>query len=88
MMRRHGVYQRLYSRFYRTILLAQSLTPNAVRRGPWRRALSSGHLDIDRTRLFIQLLPKVGLPIAGADFVTPDRYWLEPSDGGDRVDQR
>jgi glycosyltransferase involved in cell wall biosynthesis len=78
MMRRHAARSRLYSRLFRTMLWLQVITPRAFRRGPWRRSLGSGHLVIDRRRLFALLIPRLGSRLSSHRFVLPSRYWLEP----------
>jgi glycosyltransferase involved in cell wall biosynthesis len=73
----HGLRSRLWHRLYWSAFLFQASVPARFRRGPWTRFLGSGQTSVQRGRLLVRSIPRLGPRLVGR-VLEPSRYWLEP----------
>lgn len=72
----------LWARAYWITFIVQSLVPDRLRRGPWRRFLGVGRTKVSYLAVALRPIPGLGKRVAGP-LLRPSRNWLEPvaSDG-------
>jgi glycosyltransferase involved in cell wall biosynthesis len=78
MIRSHRLRDRLLRRLYWSAFLLRASLPARIPVGPWRHFIQSGQTGINRRRLLLSLVPRVGPRLAGR-VQGPSRHWLEPS---------
>jgi glycosyltransferase involved in cell wall biosynthesis len=67
----------LWTRAYWLGLIAQSVVPDRIRRGPWSQFLGAGKTRISYLAVLLRPIPGLGRRVAGP-LLRPSRNWLNP----------